>query len=150
MKFIIASLFAAIATSSAQNDGNWKSNWSASRTLYSAFEVDPNDSRTMMRGSGDIEIGDGVAKFFGSPRMYISHDDASVVGWENVEFTAYGKYVNNTYDRSYSGLTMVTIRMMDVVRLDIMLVFIKVRNPTLFDGTYHRRRLTHYLFFQPD
>ena len=108
MKFIIASLFAAIATSSAQNDGNWKSNWSASRTLYSAFEVDPNDSRTMMRGSGDIEIGDGVAKFFGSPRMYISHDDASVVGWENVEFTAYGKYVNNTYDRSYSGLTLVT------------------------------------------
>ena len=109
MKFIIASLFAAAATCSAQNDGNWQSNWSASRTLYSAFEVDPNDSRTMMRGYGDIEIGDGVAKFFGSPRMYISHDDdASVVGWENVEFTAYGKYVNNTYDRSYSGFTLVT------------------------------------------
>ena len=84
--FAITLLTATASIVSAQ-DGDWASNWDTSRTLFSAFDVDPEDSRSMMRGSGDVEIGGGIAKFFGSPRLYISHDDPSIEGWENVEIT---------------------------------------------------------------
>ena len=60
-----------------------------------------------MRGSGNIDIGGGVAKFYGSPRLYVSHDDPSL-GWEDTEITAYGKYVEKGTSKSYSGLTIVT------------------------------------------
>ena len=60
-----------------------------------------------MRGSGRIDIGGGVAKFYGSPRLYVSHDDPSL-GWEDVEISAYGKYVETGSSKSYSGLTIVT------------------------------------------
>lgn len=104
-----ASVITTSYTSSAQ-DGDWISNWSTPRTLERAFDVDPEDGRSMMRGSGDIVIGDGIAKFLGSPRLYISHDDPTVEGWDDVEITAYGKYVDQGTApfKSYSGLTLVT------------------------------------------
>jgi len=101
-------ILTATASIVAAQDGDWSSNWDTSRTLLSAFDVDPQDPRSMMRGSGDVEIGGGIAKFFGNPRLYISHDDPSVEGWENVEITAYGKYVNRGVSKSYSGLTFAT------------------------------------------
>jgi hypothetical protein len=109
MKVTASLFFAASYTASAQN-GDWISNWTSPRTLESAFDVDPGDARSTMRGSGDIVIGDGLAKFYGSPRLYISHDDPTVEGWDDVEITAYGKYVNQGKApfKSYSGLTLVT------------------------------------------
>lgn len=98
-----------VALISAQ-DGNWVSNWAgAERFLGSAFEVDPSDPRAMMRGSGSVTLGNGIAKFNGSPRLYLSQE-AGVEGWENVEMTAYAKYVNQgvTPYQSYSGFTMAT------------------------------------------
>ena len=78
---VAASLGAAI---SAQ-DGDWVSNWAgAERFLQSAFDVDPLDPRAMMRGSGDVTLGNGIAKFYGSPRLYITQE-AGVEGWENGE-----------------------------------------------------------------
>ena len=122
--FSITVLSVTASIVSAQ-DGDWVSNWDTPRTLLSAFDVDPEDARSMMRGSGDVEIGGGVAKFFGSPRLYISHDDPSVEGWENVEITAYGKYVNRGISKSYMLLT-------DAVRLGTMLVFMKALDSVPF------------------
>lgn len=98
-----------IRPSNAQ-DGDWISNWSTDdeRILDGAFEVDPLDSRTMMRGSGTITFGNGIAKFTKSPRLYISHGD-DVEGWEQVEFIAYGKLIDKGVEpyKSYAGLTLV-------------------------------------------
>lgn len=99
-----ASLLRFVAPASAQ-DGDWTAEWYESRALNSAGEVDPLDPRSTMRGSGEVEIGGNVAKFRGSPRLYVS---STVEGWEDVEITAYGKYVNTGVGRSYSGLTLVT------------------------------------------
>mmetsp|Transcript_53989 Transcript_53989/g.114685 ORF Transcript_53989/g.114685 Transcript_53989/m.114685 type:complete len:441 (+) Transcript_53989:89-1411(+) len=91
-------------------EGNWISNWSgAERIITNSFDHDPLDARSVKRGSGKITLGNGIAKFNGSPRLYISKE-AGVDGWENVEITAYGKYVDQGAEpfKSYSGLTLVT------------------------------------------
>ena len=44
----VASVITTCSTSFAQ-DGDWISNWSTSRTLERAFDVDPEDGRSMMR-----------------------------------------------------------------------------------------------------
>ena len=93
------SLLTATASIVAAQDGDWVSNWDTSRTLLSAFDIDPEDPRAMMRGSGDVEIGGGIAKFFGSPRLYISHDDPFVEGWENIEITAMESMSIEAYQR---------------------------------------------------
>ena len=84
MKVIASLFFASVIittsyTASAQ-DGDWISNWSTPRTLERAFDVDPGDARSMMRGSGDIVIDDGLAKFYGSPRLYLMMIQLSKVG----------------------------------------------------------------------
>jgi len=56
----------------------------------------------MQHGSGSITIGGGVAKSRGSPRLYISNSDR----WENVEMSAYGKWVERGTLKSFSGFTM--------------------------------------------
>lgn len=91
------------------NAGNWKSNWNNLRFLENAFDVDPEDNQSMLRGRGTIKIGDGLAIFNGSPRLYISAD-ADVSGWENVEMTAFGKYEEQGAEplKVWSGLTMAT------------------------------------------
>ena len=88
-------------------DGDWASNWTETRSLFGSSRFDRLDPRSTMRGSGNIDIGGGVAKFYGSPRLYVSHDDPSL-GWEDTEITAYGKYVEKGTSKSYSGLTIVT------------------------------------------
>eukprot|EP00547_Thalassionema_nitzschioides_P010735 CAMPEP_0194261354 /NCGR_PEP_ID=MMETSP0158-20130606/45983_1 /TAXON_ID=33649 /ORGANISM="Thalassionema nitzschioides, Strain L26-B" /LENGTH=604 /DNA_ID=CAMNT_0039001473 /DNA_START=183 /DNA_END=1997 /DNA_ORIENTATION=+ len=87
---------------------DWTSNWTASRFLESSFDVDPFDPRAMMRGSGDVDIGSGIAKFLGSPRLYIDKGGYTTsAGFENVEFTAYGTYITlGNGGKSYSGLTL--------------------------------------------
>ena len=110
----------AAPASAAADDGDWISNWSTPRELLSAFDVDPQDPRsmTMIRGSGDIIISNGIAKFHGSPRLYISQVDG-VDGWENVEMTAYGNYVDvGSSPMAYAGLTMGTRTNHDIYKDD--------------------------------
>lgn len=66
--------------------GSWIADWQADRFLSDAFESDPFDSLSTMRGGGQITFGDGLAKFQDSPRLYISPPDTSI-GWDNVEIT---------------------------------------------------------------
>lgn len=89
-------------------DGDWASNWDGQgRVLDSAFEGDPLDARSTMRGSGQISLGNGTAIFNGSPRLYIAQEQ-SVPGWEQIEFTVYGKLVNKGIEpyKSFAGLTL--------------------------------------------
>jgi hypothetical protein len=87
---------------------DWASAWDAyDITIDSAFETDPYDPRATMRGSGNITTDSttGVAVFSKSPRFYIDQSEGDQ-GWENVEFTTYGMYVNDPFTRPYSGLTL--------------------------------------------
>ncbi len=61
-----------------------------------------------MRGSGSVTLGNNIAKFKNSPRLYISQEDG-IQGWEQVEFIAYGKLVEKggTPYKSYAGMTLV-------------------------------------------
>ena len=145
MKASASLFFASVITTSYTSfaqDGDWISNWSTPRTLVSAFDVDPEDARSMMRGSGDIVIGDGIAKFFGSPRMYISHDDPTVEGWDNVEITAYGKYVNKGTAQTYSGLTLVTRSNHDAYASDGCSAFSLVHVSMKKRASVHSRKST--------
>lgn len=109
-----SSLTLLIALSSFKHDaspvlvegiGDWTSNWQESeRTLDAAFEMDPLDDRSVMRGSGEIVFGNSLAKFKGSPRLYISN---GADRWKDVEIVAYGNYKNKGSVKSYSGLTLV-------------------------------------------
>lgn len=76
------------------------------RVLEKAFQVDPFDSRVMMRGSGTIELGNGLCIMKASPRLYIAQVDGDDDGFGNVEFVAYGKYQSFGSLKSSSGLTM--------------------------------------------
>ena len=93
---------------------DWFSRWETHNQhvqLTSTFQTEPNDGRVVFRGSGEIKIpigsnsGELITK--GSPRVYIS--GASGVLWEDVELTAYGKYIGDgsVGSLSYSGLTLV-------------------------------------------
>jgi hypothetical protein len=93
-------------------ENDWVSKWETYTQdveLESVYDVDPNDNRLVLRGNGDIIIkGDGSGELLSenSPRAYITA--GSDEGWEDVEFTAYGKYVDDYKDpKSYSGLTLV-------------------------------------------
>ena len=75
------------------------------RTLNGAGQQDPRDPRVTFRGSGQIIIGNGMARFRRSPRMYISNpQDAN---WNDVEMTGYATFLEpgGTTSRS-SGFTM--------------------------------------------
>mmetsp|Transcript_12499 Transcript_12499/g.18346 ORF Transcript_12499/g.18346 Transcript_12499/m.18346 type:complete len:498 (+) Transcript_12499:91-1584(+) len=101
-------LFFFVAPVHAQSTGDWTPDWfTATRTLFSSFDVDPYDDRVMMRGGGDIVLGNNEAVFYGKPRLYINNTVAG--GWENVEFTAYGNYIalGTLPIKSYAGLTLV-------------------------------------------
>ncbi len=87
----------------ANGSSDWVADWEDERTLYKAFEIDPNDDRATMRGSGEIRFGNGTSVFEDSPRLYLSNGSD---GWENVEFTAYGNYIKKGREKSYSGLTL--------------------------------------------
>eukprot|EP00521_Asterionellopsis_glacialis_P006029 CAMPEP_0195281954 /NCGR_PEP_ID=MMETSP0707-20130614/1047_1 /TAXON_ID=33640 /ORGANISM="Asterionellopsis glacialis, Strain CCMP134" /LENGTH=868 /DNA_ID=CAMNT_0040340893 /DNA_START=141 /DNA_END=2744 /DNA_ORIENTATION=- len=88
---------------------DWVSAWANyNMTLDRSFELDPYDSRATMRSRGNISTTEGSDEIVfmgdgnvGSPRFYIDGD------WENVEFTAYGKYVRDINPLPYSGLTLV-------------------------------------------
>jgi hypothetical protein len=83
----------------------WVADWKIERTLLDgANEIDPNDNRATMRGSGEIKFGNEISIFKDSPRLYISN---GIYGWEDVEFIAYGKYMGKGSVKSYSGLTLV-------------------------------------------
>ena len=97
--------------SSAQNNllpaVDWMDQWKGkSRRLTGAFQSDPQDPRTTMRGSGSIALGGGLAIMNGSPRLYISSPDSQTAGFENLEFTVWGKFENFGTLKSYSGLTI--------------------------------------------
>lgn len=103
----IKHLYASDATKSA-ND--WVSGWTgrgAVTILDNAFKVDPGDPRATMRGMGAIEIGvnGGETRMINSPRLYIAAEEGH--GFEDVEFTVYGKWVKDGSPKSSSGLTMV-------------------------------------------
>jgi hypothetical protein len=86
-------------------EGDWQSDWTDTRSLLSAYDVDPLDSQCLMRGSGDILISNGTATFLGSPRLYV-YNRPRKIKWENIEMTAYGKFVNDGTLSDSSGLTM--------------------------------------------
>lgn len=89
--------------------GTWAANWQNERVLDNAFDVDPSDTRSTMRGSGEISFANGVAVFKGSPRLYVSPEEG-IDGWDDVVITAYAKYVDQGAQpyKSYSGLTIAT------------------------------------------
>jgi hypothetical protein len=93
-------------------ENDWVSKWETYTQdveLESVYDVDPNDNRLVLRGNGDIIIkGDGSGELLSedSPRAYITAGGDE--GWEDVEFTAYGKYIDDSMrPKSYSGLTLV-------------------------------------------
>jgi hypothetical protein len=90
-------------TAKCQND--WVSSWTSVRHLENAMEVDPDDTRCMQRGSGTISIGSDICVMKERTRYYVYKSQD--VGYEDVEFTAYGKYVSDGEILSSSGLTMV-------------------------------------------
>ena len=69
-------------------------------------DADPYDDRVSFRGSGRVVIeGDGLAKLYGKPRLYV--DKGSDEGWMNVVLTGYAKFVNDGTELSpFSGFTM--------------------------------------------
>ena len=72
-----------------QADGDWFNNWGVqdSRTNVGPFST---DSRATFRGSGRIDIGNGVMTMTGNPRFYVSNTDGP--GWKNVEITGYATW----------------------------------------------------------
>jgi hypothetical protein len=94
-------------------ENDWFSKWETHHQhiqITSTFQTEPNDSRVVLRGSGVVEIpsdNSGELISTGSPRVYIS--GASGVFWEDVELTAYGKYIRDygNGSKSNSGLTLV-------------------------------------------
>uniref|UniRef100_A0A7S4N5U2 Uncharacterized protein n=1 Tax=Odontella aurita TaxID=265563 RepID=A0A7S4N5U2_9STRA len=84
---------------------DWVDKWDGAQRTPSTFEADPQDSRTVKRGSGEIILGNGECIMKKSPRLYIESSPTN--GWENTEFTAYGKYESFGSLKSYSGLTLV-------------------------------------------
>lgn len=89
-------------TRKCKND--WVSRWSSKRQTKKANAKDPGDSRCMQRGTGTITLGSDICRMTERSRYYIYK---SYKGYENIEFTAYGKYVSDGKGLSYSGLTMV-------------------------------------------
>jgi hypothetical protein len=90
--------------------GDWENNWgepTPTRVLEKAFQKDPHDDRTMMRGSGSITLGDGKCIMTQSPRLYIAATEGSDDEWGDLEMTAYGEYKSLGTLKSHSGLTLV-------------------------------------------
>lgn len=94
------------ASDNAKCQNDWVSSWTSVRRLENAMEVDPDDTRCLQRGSGTITLGSDICIMKKRTRYYVykSQED---VGYEDVEFTAYGKYVSDGEILSSSGLTMV-------------------------------------------
>ena len=93
----------------SKSSGDWESNWDRSSpdTLNRSSQKDPKDDRSVMSGSGTVTFENSECKFTGRvPRLYLNKKPNSP-GWEDVEFTAYGKYVADGALKSSSGLTMV-------------------------------------------
>jgi hypothetical protein len=97
---------------SSFTENDWFSKWESHNEnvrMTKTFETEPGDSRVVLRGKGEVKIdpGDnGELQSIRSPRVYIS--GASGVLWEDVELTAYGKYIQDVGPgSSSSGLTLV-------------------------------------------
>lgn len=98
--------------------GDWIADWHENRTLEDAFEeVDPYDHRVSMRGSGSIQIDKGIATFYHSPRLYIEKSNTTS-GWEDVQVTAYARYLALGTSKSFSGFTMAARSNHDAFRVD--------------------------------
>lgn len=89
-------------TTKCLND--WVSQWNSVRQTDYGHDADPGDPRCMQRGFGSITFGSDICEMTKKSRYYIYK---AYEGYEDVEFTAYGKYVSDGEILSSSGLTMV-------------------------------------------
>ena len=61
----------------------WSADWTSERDLTSAYQADSEDPESVMRGSGSISFGGGVARMSGSPRLYVVDPATPSLKWEN-------------------------------------------------------------------
>lgn len=110
---LIASSF-TIRPSSAQD---WYDSFDGpTRILDRAGQQDPLDPRVIFRGSGEINIGGGVARLRRSPRLYVVNPQDK---WGDVEMTGYATFLNTGNTTSGSaGFTMAARSNHDEYRTD--------------------------------
>jgi hypothetical protein len=91
---------------SASSGAEWTSaHWDGETYAISARR-DPNDPSGLsgMRGTGTLEVDDGVLTMGGSqPRIYVYPEDGSV--WRDLEITAYYQRITDS-DTAYAGLVI--------------------------------------------
>jgi hypothetical protein len=100
----------------AKKELDWFSKWDVPyhrkpTALTVPGEQDPYDPLTSLRGLGTVAIiaADQEIHMRHKAMLFISkkHDGFSETGWDNVEFTAYGKIVEDGEILPFSGLEMV-------------------------------------------
>ena len=97
-------------------DDPYRENWDSSswyteisRNVTSPIiKTDPYDSRVEVRGTGTVAFEGGEATFYKSPYLYIeaSAGGSDRSGWNDVEFTAYGKFALDANPKANAGINI--------------------------------------------
>lgn len=78
-----------------QADGDWFNNWDGVQETRTSVGPFSSDSRASFRGSGTLQINNGVMTMTGNPRFYVSNVST---GWKNVEITGYATWLTDGTD----------------------------------------------------
>lgn len=124
----------------------------STRILNQAFQQDPLDFRVTFRGSGEINIGQGLARFRQSPRLYVANDPRTALSWGDVEMTGYATMIDSGNTTSTSaGFTMAARTNHDEFQIDGCQAFGYYARITLLTGDclftkeyYHGSNYTVY------
>ena len=130
VRFIVL-LYFGIRPSNAQD---WYDSFDGpTRILNRAGQQDPLDLRVIFRGSGEINIGGGIARFRRSPRLYVVNPQETK--WGDVEMTGYATVIDtgNTTNGS-AGFTMAARSNHDKYRTDGCQAFGYYARITLLGG----------------
>jgi hypothetical protein len=122
---------------SAASGAEWTSAHWDGETYSISARRDPNDPSGLsgMRGTGTLEVNDGVLTMGGSqPRIYVYPEDGSV--WRDLEITAYYQRITDS-DTAYAGL-VIGARSgpdghTDATACDAHTYYARIRNDGAFD-----------------